>query len=87
MRALDIEQFFWLSALAIVSSLTTLFIDITVGYLMSCKSLIFIFSFFLVKMPFKDNYFVWLMSSLLAVAFAQYFVNNVSLAASGSGIP
>lgn len=75
MRQIDRRQGFWLIALGLISSLVALFIDISVLFLNTWK------------MNFKDDYWVWLISSLLLVMGAVACIQYISPLAAGSGIP
>ena len=66
---------FWLAMLSILGALLGLLIDESVYELTK------------VRMDYRDNYWIWVSSCLVAVSVAVAMVRYVSKEAEGSGIP
>ena len=58
MRVVDGQQFFWIISLAFIASAIALFVDESVFNIGSHK------------MKYRDNYYIWVISSMTFVALA-----------------
>jgi hypothetical protein len=69
MREIDCQQMLWLIALCIIASLTALFVDESVFAIQNGKcpvlfDLTIYLNFYTVKLEYRSNYFIWMLSSL-----------------------
>lgn len=92
MRQIDGPQFFWLVTMAIIASITALFVDESVYTIANRKcfriSLLTIASqLFKDKGKYNNNYWIWIPVSLAFAAAATAIITFVSPQAAGSGIP